>query len=145
MRRRPRSVSVAGWLFVLTGCTGILAAAYRLIDPASRTAAPPGAHHLRDFAWASASGVLALSGGALALRGYAWGRLALVAWMAGHVVLAAVHSTAQLAIHTAIFAPLAFFLFGRSGSTYFRRGGSGLPTVPTVNDPTSGPPEAGPR
>jgi hypothetical protein len=145
VRRRPLSIAITGWLFVLTGLAGILVAAYRLGDPATRSAAPPHAHHLRDFAWAAASGVVSLAGGAFALRGRAWARWALAAWMAGHVVLSAMHSMEQLAVHSAIFAPLACFLFGRAGSKYFRWGGAGAPTAPAVGDPTRGPLGAGPR
>ncbi len=135
MRSRPVTLTLTGWLFVLTGFTGLVVAAYRLVDPATRNAAPTGAHHLRDFAWAAASGIVAAVGGALVLRGRGWGRWALIVWMAGHLVLASAHSGWQLAFHAAIFVPLTFFLFRGGAATHFRGAVPGDP--PVVGDRAS--------
>lgn len=116
--RRPLSITIAGGLFGLTGCIGLVVATIRLADPGTR-ASHPGADHLADFAMAAGSALLAGAGGVFALRGAAWARWALAVWMLGHVVLSLVHSMEQLALHLAIFVPLAYVLFRPAATRYF--------------------------
>lgn len=57
--------------------------------------------------------------GVFMLRGHNWARWLLVAWMAFHIVLSALHSALQLLIHVAIFSVILFFIFRRPASAYF--------------------------
>ena len=118
--KRPLSITVTGWLFVVTGGVGIVAASLGLADPASRNTPVPDVHHLTDFALAAGSGLLAAVGGIFVLRGLDWARWVLVVWMAAHIVLSLLHSTVQLIAHVAIFAPLLYLLFHPRASGFFR-------------------------
>jgi len=118
---RPRTVTFAGWLFVVTGCGGLVVAAWRYAG------GPQDAHGLGDFAWAAGSGLLAAAGGTFVLRGRDWARWALVAWMAGHLVLGALHSAGMFLVHAAMFAPLLYVLFRPPAARYFRPAGGGSP------------------
>jgi hypothetical protein len=86
----------------------------------SRAAEGTSAHELGDFAWVVLSGLVAIAGGALALRRRALGRWLLVTWMAGHLVLGLLHTSTHLFVHLAIFAPLLFLLFRPPASAFFR-------------------------
>jgi hypothetical protein len=118
VRPRPLSITLVGWLFVLTGVIGLAASAWKVVEDV-RTAAGAVAHPLGDFAWAAGSAVVAAAGGAGALRGLGWARWALAAWMGFHVGLSLVHSVEQLVVHCAIFAPLTYLLFRRRAAAFF--------------------------
>jgi hypothetical protein len=61
------------------------------------------------------------SGGGLGLlRGRNWARWLLVAWMVFHVGLSVYHSLAKVPMHSAIFAPILYFLFRHSSANWFR-------------------------
>ena len=113
--KRPVSITLVGWLFVATGCIVIGAGLVRF----SSAAEGASARELGDFAWVVLSGLIAIAGGALTLRGSASGRWLLVVWMAGHLVLGLMHELPQLLIHIVIFAPLFFLLFRRPASAFF--------------------------
>ena len=57
--------------------------------------------------------------GLFMLRGHNWARWLLVAWIAFHIVISALHSVLQLLIHVVIFGVILFFLFRRPANTYF--------------------------
>ncbi len=122
MTARPRSLAAVGNLFLLVGAGGIVAAAarYHGTVPGATAAA-----ELRDLLLASASGALAVLGGALLLGGRAWGRRILVAWMAGHLLLSLLHSAWMLAVHAAIFAPLLWLLLRPAASAWLAEEGGG--------------------
>lgn len=60
--------------------------------------------------------------GIFMLYGYNWARWLLVAWMAFHIVVSAMHSVSQLLMHVVIFSVILFFLFRRPASAYFLAG-----------------------
>ena len=115
--KRPLSITLVGWLFVATGCIGIGAGLVRLLRARESTSV----HELGDYAWVLLSGLIAIAGGALTLRGRPAGRWLLVVWMAGHLVLGLMHELTHLLMHIAIFAPLLFLLFRGSVEPFFRR------------------------
>ncbi|HKQ62788.1 MAG TPA: hypothetical protein VJS92_15965 [Candidatus Polarisedimenticolaceae bacterium] len=102
---RPLAVTLAAWLFVVVGGGGIVAGAWRLF------ASTRSAHEIGDAAWACGSGLVALAGGILLLRGLRWGRWLLAAWMAFHIVLSVLHGPAELIVHAVLFALIGFVLF----------------------------------
>ena len=60
-----------------------------------------------------------LVSGLFMLRGHNWARWLLVAWIAFHIVISALHSFLQLALHVIIFSVILFFLFRRPAAEYF--------------------------
>src|SRR5262245_59994066 len=119
MRTRPVSLTIVAWLFLVVGFWGLVHAGQRLLQDAS--ASSFGRHEVVDVSLAAASGVLAGLGGGFLLGGRNWARWAIVVWMAFHLVISAMHSTEMLLVHTAIFAPIFFFLFRRPASVYLTR------------------------
>jgi len=116
MKKHPLSITVVGWLFIATGCIGLVSSLMRWMHPASQ---PPAETDAQLFV-AATSGLIALVGGAFSLRGVDWARWLLVAWMGFHLVLSLLHSALQLLMHVVIFAPLLFLLLRPSTSAYFR-------------------------
>jgi hypothetical protein len=122
MPRRPGSITLVGWLFILTGSLGLLKDWLPLLSPqaparlAELTAAEgPG---MLAFIWAVR--LAAVVGGAFVLRGSNWARWLLLAWMAFHVALSAGHSTVELLLHVVVFVPVSWMLFRPAAASYFR-------------------------
>jgi hypothetical protein len=117
--QRPKSLAIVAWLFIAVGAAGLVSSVVRLFQsvPAEGWSAL-GAHDVLDFVYASVSQLAALVAGAFLLRRHAWARWLLVLWMAFHVVLSAMHSTSELCVHVALFAPLTWILFCRRASAW---------------------------
>jgi len=64
--------------------------------------------------------IASIVAGVFMLYGRNWARWLLVAWMAFHIVLSALHSALQLLMHAVIFSVILYFLFRRPASAYFR-------------------------
>jgi hypothetical protein len=64
--------------------------------------------------------LLAIVGGVFLLRGRAWARWLLLAWLAFHVVLSAFHNRVELAMHAGLLVVIGFFLFRPKAAAYFR-------------------------
>lgn len=108
---RPRSVTVIGWLFIAAGIVGLVYHASALGRSGS----------LDDEAvWVLLLRLLAVIGGALLLRGAAWARWLVLAWIAYHVVLSAFHSWSETAVHAALLAGVAYMLLRPEARAYFR-------------------------
>lgn len=109
--RRPLSVTIIGWLFVAAGIVGFVYHA-------------TGRHTSGRFdyqaMWVLCVRLLAIVGGAFVLRGARWAPFLLVAWMAYHVVLSALHSWSEAAVHGVLLAGIAYVLFRPEASAYFR-------------------------
>lgn len=73
-----------------------------------------------DGAWIELTEFLAIIAGAFMLRGHNWARWLAVAWAGFHVVLSAFHSFHEAAIHCLLFAIIAWLLFRRQATRYFR-------------------------
>ena len=114
MSRRPLSITLVGWLFVVAGATGL---AYHAGEFRTR---PPG-----EFALVCLIRLLAVVGGAFLLRGRSWARWLLIGWLAYHAVLSAFHSPVELAVHAGLLAVIGYLLLRPRASAYFRsaRGG----------------------
>lgn len=117
MRARPVSLTLVGWLFIVTGVVGAARGAWNAIQAES----PLSAHELGDLGWLALSEALAVSGGVATLLGRGWARCVLLVWMVGHLVISALHSVSLLLVHVAIFAPIVFLLFRPAATEYFRR------------------------
>jgi hypothetical protein len=111
MSKRPLSVTVIGWLFVLAGFIGL---AYHASDFVARR---PWEYDLVLVCFVR---LLAILFGVFLLRGRDWARWGLIIWMAYHVILSGFHSVLELVMHSVLLALIAYFLFRPEVSAYFR-------------------------
>jgi hypothetical protein len=111
MNKRPRSVTVISWLFVIAGAVGL---AYHATE--FKTNGPI----QYDVVWVCLVRLLAIIGAVFLLRASNWARWLIVIWLAYHVILSAFHSASQLIMHALLFAVIAYFLFRPPASAYFR-------------------------
>jgi hypothetical protein len=112
MKKRPLSVTIIGWLFILIGTIGFLYHSNELRSP-------------RRFGsyliWVCLLRLIAIVSGAFLLRGNNWARWVLLIWMAYHVGLGVLHSWSDVLIHSLILIVIAFFLWRPQASAYFRQ------------------------
>ena len=108
-RKRPLSVIIIGWLFIVAGSFGLV---YHLTELKH-------AFH-NDLIWVLLLRVMAIVGGAFMLRGRNWARWLTLIWMAYHVVLSAFHSRSELIMHSVLLVVIAYFLFRPTTVEYFR-------------------------
>ena len=111
MTKRPISVTIIGWIFVAAGITGI---GYHSPE------INPHALFEADLLLAMSSLLVAILAGMFLLRGANWARYLALLWMSFHVVMSAMHSMPKLAMHAVLLAGLAYFLFRKDASEYFR-------------------------
>ncbi len=104
-RARFRAIPIIGWVFIAVGALGV---ARSLWDIARGGSA-------RELGIMVLSGLVAMLGGALLLRGSAWGRWVLAVWMAFHVAISALHDVVELVVHLVLFGVVAYFLFRAAG------------------------------
>ena len=115
MKARPLSITIIGWFFIIFGSIALVSGLLPLINATT-------AQRIVDLKshWiVHVSRTTEIVAGLFLVRGYNWARWLLVVWMAGHIVIAALHSVLQLTIHVAIFSVILFFLFRRPASEYF--------------------------
>ena len=109
MNPRPRSITIISWLFIVFGSIALL---YGLLP-------------LRDIPshwYVHLSRILQIVAGVFMLYGRNWARWLLVAWIAFHLVVGALHGAVTLAMHVAIFSVILFFIFRRGANVYFAGG-----------------------
>jgi hypothetical protein len=107
MKRRPLTVVMVGWLFVVVG-VGSLGRQLLSFGAGGPTfvSALPG-----DFWYVAVSAAAATVSGAFILRGASWARWLLGAWLAFHVALSFGHGPFKLAVHTALAAAVVWLLY----------------------------------
>jgi len=108
--KRPLSVTLISFLFILAGTAGIVYHAPEWKDATLE----------EESIWAFIVRLLAIIGGVLALRGSNWARWLLVAWIIYHVVLSFYHTTAELAMHALLMIVVLLALFNRKADLYFK-------------------------
>lgn len=111
MKRRPLSVTVIAWIYILVSVGGIAA---HITDFKPQ--------HLldQDALWPLVVRLLGTLAGVFMLRGNDWARWLAVAWIAFHVVLSAFQSRHELVVHSVICGVLTFLLFRPPANEYFR-------------------------
>jgi hypothetical protein len=117
--KRPLSVTLIAWLFIITGAGGFVSRVSRF-----DTSKP----FDYDILWPCGLSVLAVVGGAFMLRGANRARWLCLVWMACHVVISAFHSISEVAVHSLIFAVLLYFLLRPGATAYFMCRRNPLPT-----------------
>ncbi|HKQ76253.1 MAG TPA: hypothetical protein VJ810_21340 [Blastocatellia bacterium] len=114
MNKRPLTVTVIGWIFIVAGVIGF---AYHF------TELNPRRPFEDDAVWVLLVRLLAILGGLFLLRGRDWARWLSLIWMAYHVILSAFHSMFELIMHGLLLALIAYFLYRPRVSAYFRDAG----------------------
>ena len=115
--KRPLAVTIIACVYIAVGTIGFV---YHFTEFRARDA------FQYDAVWIELVRLLAIIAGAFMLRGHNWARWLALAWIAFHVIIGALHSLPQFAIHCLFCAVIAFFLFRPDAARYFR-GGSAKP------------------
>ena len=116
MTKRPRSITVISWLFIVFGSIALLAG----LLPGRGITAAQRVVELKTHWYVHLSRMLGALSGLLMLYGFNSGRWLLVAWIVFHIIIGYMHSPMQLLMHCVIFAPILYFLFRPQASAYFR-------------------------
>ncbi len=112
MNQRPLPVTIIAALYIVMGIVGV---AYHLTDLNLRSP------FQNDILWIEFVRLLAVVAGVFLLLGRNWARWLAVLWMAFHVVVGALHSTFEFAVHGVLCAAIGWFLFRPTATRYFRR------------------------
>ena len=113
IEKRPLTVTIMSCLFIAAGTVGLV-------------------YHLSDFKAQQAFQyevvlilllrITAIVCGIFMLRGSNWARWVAVTWIAYHFILSFFHSLQEAIMHGLFLALIAYFLFRKEESTYFRHG-----------------------
>ena len=104
--RRPVAVLLLSCLYSAVGAIGFVVNFPKLMALQN------------DSVWIELTELLALIAGAFMLRGHNWARWLVLVWMAFHVAIS-FPVVRQMAIHSAIFAGIAWVLFRSNARRYF--------------------------
>ena len=126
MKARPLSITIIGWLFLIFGSITLLSGLLPLTGANSQLITELKTHWMVHL-----SRLAAVVSGLFMLRGHNWARWLLVAWIAFHIVVGALHGWVPLLTHVVIFSVILIFLFRRNASQFFARAESQrIPTKP---------------
>jgi hypothetical protein len=116
MSRRPLTITITGWLFVVVG---VLSLGRQVLDLSS---SPPGlvSSLPQGFWYAAITALAAGLGGVFIVYGANWARWLLAAWLALHVVLSAFHGAFKLVVHTGLAVLVLWLLFRECAAAWFR-------------------------
>jgi len=109
--RRPVSVTVVAWLFILAGGVGTVYHASEI-----RTGQPL-PHQLF---WILAVRLLAVLCGVYLLPGKNWARWGILMWLAYHVVLSGFHDARGSILHAVLLGIIAYLLLRPPAAAFFR-------------------------
>jgi hypothetical protein len=109
--RRPLSVLIIAWLFILTGTTGF---AYHVSKMYMEDSFPD--HHVPEMLVS----IVAIIGGVLVLRAYNPGRWLIILWLIYHVMLSYFHGWTPMVIHFVFLIAVGYFLFRREAQEFFK-------------------------
>jgi hypothetical protein len=107
MTKRPLSVTIIGWIFILVGAGSLIYHGTHISDD----------HIILILTLR----FVALVSGICILLRQNWARWLAVAWLAYHVYLSIFHQLPELIIHALLLIVIAFFLFRPKATVYFRR------------------------
>ena len=130
--RRPISLTLVGWLFVVVALVGT---SWVLLPGLwGEPARPDGALLPADGWYVLITQVVAFAGGALLLAGIEEGRWVLVAWLAAHVWLTVGGDVARLATHVAMFVVITWLLFRPAATAWLKRPARAGEPAPIATD-----------
>jgi hypothetical protein len=111
MNKRPISITIIGFLFILTGATVVILQLGAFV---------PQQPVPRETYLILLINLIAGVSGVYLLRARNWARWAALAWITFHVILSAFHSRFEVTVHALLCAALAYFLFRPDAAQYFR-------------------------
>jgi hypothetical protein len=106
MNKRPISVALVACVYIATGALGI---AFHLTE----------LNFQYDTILVLLVRLLAIISGVYMLRGSNWARWLALAWIAFHVIISALHTMSELAMHCLICALLTYLLTRPNVAAYF--------------------------
>ncbi len=109
--KRPLSVTIIAWLFIVTGAVGLVYHA---------TEFKTGVSFQFELVLVCLVRLFAIVCGVFMLRGKDWARWGLLVWIAYHVVLSIFHTLFELVMHSLLLAVVAWFLLRPRVWAYFR-------------------------
>ena len=110
MKKRPLSVTIAGYVIAAAGVMG-------LIYHSSGWMLRP-FHY--EIVWISLIRVVAIVAGVAMLRGHNWARWLTLVWIAFHVALSFWHGWPEVAMHALLLVIFAYILFRPAANAYFK-------------------------
>ncbi len=110
--KRPLPVLILSCLYIAVGTTGFVYHFSELVA------------HQPNSVWIEVTELLGVIAGVFMLRGHNWARWLALAWIAFHVAIS-FPVLRQVAIHSAIFAAIAWILFRSDAGRYFAARESG--------------------
>jgi len=121
MKKRPLSVTIIGWIFILFCAVAFGSELVRVFRVSFTTDDTKFiVVHLSETGLVLAVRLLGVIGGMFLLRGCNWARWVLVVWMGYHVIYSATSSMREMLVHAVFLVVLVCFLFGPNASAYFR-------------------------
>ncbi|HEV7398006.1 MAG TPA: hypothetical protein VGN86_15955 [Pyrinomonadaceae bacterium] len=121
MSKRPLSVLLLGWLFVIAGTVGLIYHSRELIHELFPRAGVIDSREVIELIGITLGRVLGILAGVGLIYGRNWARWLCLAWIGFHVVISIWHSTFQVVFHAVFFVVIAFILFRRPATEYFQR------------------------
>ena len=112
MNKRPLSVTIIAWLFIVVGAVGLTyhATEFKASDPFQY-----------EVLWVCLIRLAAIVCGVFMLRGKDWARWGVLVWLAYHVVLSGFHRLSELVAHAVLLVVIGWFLLRPRVLAYFRR------------------------
>lgn len=115
MTKRPPSITIISWIFIVFGGVTFVASLLSLMGVARQRTV----EFSLELWLVPVIRLFAVVSGGMMLRGLGWGRWLLVVWMAYHIVLSIFHSPFELIVHSLLFAVVLYFLFRPQAAAYF--------------------------
>jgi hypothetical protein len=107
--KRPLTVTLLAWLFIVIGVAGFIGHFPRHRPP----------FHPDDF-WPPLLEIVLLTAGIFVFRGRSWARWLALAWIAFHVAISFYNSLREVAVHSLMLVLFAWILFYPAASAWFR-------------------------
>jgi len=118
MNKRPVSILILSWIFILAGSVGLIYHSREFLRDISSGGLDR--HSIIDVTVISFLRLVAIVGGIFMLYARNWARWLCLAWMALHVVVSIRHSTFALVFHAVLLIVIGYVLFRPRASEYFR-------------------------
>src|SRR5438067_116289 len=109
MSKRPRSVTVVSWIFIVFGAIALLTSLLPKFGAEASIAEFRSQHPFR-YSLLYVGPILAVVCGAFMLRGFNWARWLLVVWFGYNVIGNVLHAPSRLLLPGLLFGVAVFFL-----------------------------------
>jgi hypothetical protein len=131
MKKRPLSVTIISWIYILLSILILFGTLLRMLHPAFRQAV---LQHLDSFMFTRLGPVLGIICGIFMLRGCNWARQLIFVWFAIAALSIVVFQPWDIWKPTLLFIIAVFFLYRPSAADYFRAARHESPEIPKSDD-----------